>query len=197
MTAKRWPTEREVLEEMGYCTWEIREFVSDNVRKILAGHKQSRAKLSRGLIACLDRCNRWDIAPPKELIGAIAQQLKITGQPRSSARDKAKRDQAIRLLAENPSLSNRKLARACGVSLPTIAQWKRPPRIDEDEMTAQEKFLAKRFGHSVRLSRESLFMQEVQFEAKFSPETRQRLKEMGRCMTEALLEAFGVEDQQS
>lgn len=126
MTAKRLVV-KELLPIRFSGPEERREYVNEQVRKCLAIHKErsgSLADLSRSLIYWL----RF-IAAPEELIDAIARQMKVAGQPRTGPRNWAKQNKANQLLAEKPGMSNRKLAKACGVTLPTIATWRRTRKI--------------------------------------------------------------------
>lgn len=117
------------LEPQGFPSAELRKIVSDAVENLVAQPKirgrEGTAAMNRELTTYLDMCEAWGIAPPQNLVQAIRRQLNVSGQRRNTPRDQVKRDQAIDLLAQNPNMSNGTVARACDVSLPTVAAWKR------------------------------------------------------------------------
>jgi hypothetical protein len=85
---------------------------------------EGTATLNKSIVRWLETCQHHDVAPPPELVDAIARQLKVVRSNRDPGQDMA--DIAI-ALALDPSLTNKRLASARGVSLPTIARWKAQP----------------------------------------------------------------------
>jgi Homeodomain-like domain len=78
-----------------------------------------RAVANREIIHRLETC---DI--PEELTALIARQLNVDGRVRNESRLKIEPMAAALALAREPGVSNKKLARTLGVSLPTIRRWK-------------------------------------------------------------------------
>lgn len=99
------------------------------------------AELNAAILRWLERCP----AVPPELVAAVARQLKVVRRRHNPGQDIT--NIAI-ALALDPDLKNKRLARARGVSLPTIARWKAYPHFEPiragfealfARMTADEK----------------------------------------------------------
>ncbi len=108
-------------------------------QSLLAGWKGERvgsegtAALNREVLRSLERCERIGAPPPKELVDLVAHQLKIDSKARNETRWKRKRTAAVKACARSSKpISNKRLARACGVSLPTIARWKKDPSFSQN-----------------------------------------------------------------
>jgi hypothetical protein len=89
------------------------------------------AALNRKVVALLRLCNQLDPALPISLIEITARQLKV-----STARDqvhlKEKQERAIQCLAADATLSSKKLAGLCGVTVPTITRWRKDPSFEKE-----------------------------------------------------------------
>jgi hypothetical protein len=78
-------------------------------------------------MALLESCQEIGAAPPDELLAIIARQLDVDGRSRNAPRLKIEQMTASLALAHEPTISEKKLARLCGVSRPTVARWKKDP----------------------------------------------------------------------
>ena len=99
--------------------YEIRRWAIEKLQQPRVGN-EGTATLNREIISRLESCQ-----VPEELIAVIARQLKVDGKVRNEPRLKREQMAAALALARDPELSDKKLARLCGVSRPTIALWKR------------------------------------------------------------------------
>jgi primosomal protein N' len=103
----------------------LSQYERDN-KQVSGKSKEGAAYLNRRLIRLLTLCGEFEISPPAELIQAIERQLGVSENPRKAYSEK-EFIRAMELLAEDPNLSNRKLAKACKVSVPTISRWRKDP----------------------------------------------------------------------
>ncbi len=121
------------MDDAERATFELRRWAID----ILQSKEQAKqprvsregtADLNREIINRLQSCHDIDIAPPEELIAVFARQLNVIGRVRNEPRLKMQKMAAAAAFARDPKLSDKKLARLCGVSRPTIALWKKQPQ---------------------------------------------------------------------
>lgn len=99
------------------------------VKALLAKQSQvggkGTATLNRSILRWLETCQSCGVAPPQELIDAIARQLKVESGIPNDRHKRKQHENALIACALYPELSEKRLARLCGVSRPTIAQWKK------------------------------------------------------------------------
>jgi plasmid stabilization system protein ParE len=102
------------------------------------GSTEHRAETNRAIVEALGVLRLIDSPPPPELIDLIAYQLGVSGKPRDQHRDEAKLRKAIRLIAENPDISNRRAAIQIGADRKTIRTW-RANRIFQEEVGREQE----------------------------------------------------------
>jgi hypothetical protein len=121
--------------------WVVKRLLATKLR--VGG--EGTATLNASIVGWLEACQHYGVAPPPELVAAVARQLKVVRPSRDSGQDIT--NSAI-ALAVYPRVSNAQLATARGVTLPTIARWKAHPRFEPiragfealfAKMTADEK----------------------------------------------------------
>lgn len=90
------------------------------------GSAKGTATLNRAMVRWLETCLYHSVAPPQELIDLIARQLKADKLCRNQGSTRQREIAAI-AIARDSGVSDKKLAQACGVSRPTVANWKADP----------------------------------------------------------------------
>ncbi|MGB8802705.1 MAG: hypothetical protein WCC97_18655 [Candidatus Acidiferrales bacterium] len=103
------------------------------IETLQAGERrgEGRAALNREAIARLDACHELNAPPPEELIAVIARQLKVAGKVRNQTHLKQQQMLAAFALAREPLASCKKLARQCGVGVPTITRWRKSSQFNK------------------------------------------------------------------
>jgi hypothetical protein len=86
---------------------------------------EGRSDLNRWIVDRLEWCAETQMPPNKGLVDLIAQQLGVARPRRSGARKGDQKLTAARLLAENPGMKTRELARHCGVSEKLVRNWRK------------------------------------------------------------------------
>jgi len=88
------------------------------------GSREHHALVNRDIIEALQSLEPLVSPPPTELIELIAYQLRVSGQPRNAIKDTNKWRNAIRLVAENPEIADRTVARLVGRDHKAIRAWR-------------------------------------------------------------------------
>ena len=144
----------------------IAESARDTLNRLRSEKKGSRehhAVVNRAVVEALQGLQSLAAPPPKELIELIAYQLHVSGKPRNSTKDGAKRWRAVRLLAENPAIADRAAARIVGTDHKTIRAWR-----ENDD-----------FRKAVHSQRETTSSLKAWEERKARSSRRKRTREVG------------------
>ncbi len=148
--------------------------VCELAKKVISEQKTSEtqegnAKLNRELVNALNFCHDENVSPPRELVELIKRQFSVTGNPRKASRSGDARSRVIELLAKDPKLSSRKLARACGITVPTVSKWRRDAAFNEavrEEIEFQAEWDAvpeedrRKFAEAIRKFQDAITTEE-------------------------------------
>lgn len=96
----------------------------------LVGDNLSNSQINSFAYRMLQRCREHDIGPPEALVRLLQIQLGQDTPPQTF--DYSSRQiHAAEIIAENPSVSTRKLAKDVGVDRKTIGRWKDDGTLDD------------------------------------------------------------------
>lgn len=153
-------TVEEALRRIGSRESQKRWLLSEIHDICALGRRDKRADVRRDIVRALRFCRDSEIPIPDELIEVIQQQLKVAGQPRQKSKRERERHAAIELLARNPNLSSKKVAKSVGVTLPTITRWRSDLQFQE-EIRGKSDFLAELERMPQKLKKE--YLQALQY----------------------------------